>query len=775
MHYLASHAAAGGSLERLLGEPDFLLNMLPEALVPHLAMMRRGTSRAIARAYRKASGSLRGKEEPDRRAYLSTALLQEGAGDTFRKLRETATSWLWMPLWTRWTPASPSYDLFKGNSPISALETAEWGPGQTAALIGRVDSSVEVWDFESGNQLASWRPGDLKSTRSVSLFSTTDGRLLITSWMNGDLGVINLENGLEAWYRPESERGGVTALCATHCYGRPVCIVALRNLTLRMYALPSLTIILERSNATAAAIYVLKLVKIGEDHLLLSGGESMESRQHLEHSLLRIWSFPDLEPLWGDNRKERGCIRHFDVGNIAGQMLLISSQDGWRPLAIWNLVDREFLYEAKSPANQGWFIELQNEKLLIRQFGAQLGEYVSLDRICGVPSPDFRLETIRDKIPIEGESFSVVQLHGRPTLLSSILDHVSVWDLAELLAAEPSETAAGSASIMAVKALTNGQDSEETLFVGSRTGEVIALRGDTGSEEWRLELGENINIVALSYLPRTEQSLLVAADSNGAVHVIDVETQREMLPPINVGQEILALTTSEWRGQALAFMTVEHLQRSRVWAARVWNLENGKEVTGEKSKHGIFRWSLSFGEEDKAMYGLAIAKLEPSIRIAFASKYGKVMVSNFGEADPRGGRKFEEWWIPDSDGGYTRSLAVGRTADTWLLAAGTEDGKLVVWNFQTGVMNAQYSGAHFESINVLFFIEQGKILVSGGKDGRIKFWSAGLRALFDINVGEAITSATWLHSNRLAVGTNRGVLMFDVNSQRMATMTSPLR
>jgi WD40 repeat protein len=208
----------------------------------------------------------------------------------------------------------------------------------------------------------------------------------------------------------------------------------------------------------------------------------------------------------------------------------------------------------------------------------------------------------------------------------------------------------------------------------------------------------------------------------------------------------------------------------------VWDLDTGAEVTAEGSHHGIFRWSLRAGQEDKRLYGLAIGKLEAAIRVAFASSYGKVMVGNFGEPDPAAEVwDFKEWRIPNSAGGYSRSLAVGRTTDAWLLAAGTEYGQLVVWDFLTGAMSTARQGAHLGPIDVLFFNQDGKILVSGGRDGRVKFWTAGLQALFDINIGEEITTATWLDNNRLAIGTNRGALMLDINQQRMVGLIASLR
>jgi WD40 repeat protein len=768
VRHLASHAAAGRLLESLMRDEEALVRLSPASLLPHLATITEETLRATIRAYRKASVSLRSNEESDRRAYLSMAMLQEGLQHPFPELREKASSCLWMPVWARWTLASSNYAICNANSRITVAENVEWTPEKDVVLIGREDGSVEVWDILTGEQMYSWRPASRGQARHLSMISTAQGHFLVVLWVSGDLSVVSLATGREEkWQRPDSEEGKVTAFCTGLYEGRPVCVIAMRDCRLRVCDLPSLRIIKERSNATAASIYALKLSRIGEELLLFSGGDCMRDGSHIENSLLRIWSFPDLGLLWEDGRADNMLVEYIEFGYCDGRMLLIASAR-WGPFRIWDPVSRKLLYDSETSSSQRvMFVELEGKGYLVSPSGTHL----AVSRICD--GPEFYLEKIRDDIVVDGLSFSALQLHGRPILLTLLSDHICVWDLVELLVANSSDvTVRRSGLIESITALTIGRTATRELYVATNGGELVSLDRDSGIELWRVDLGAGNGIVALNYLTTEGADLLVAARHDGVILTIDPETRKNARPPIKAGDAIAALAACEWWLRVLAFVTVESRGD---WAVRVWDLNSAKEVTPHAPFSEGDRWSLRWGQEDKVLYGLAIGVSEDAIRVSFAGKYGKVMVGNFRKSleedlqDIRkaDGRTFEEWKIPISDDGYTYSLAVVRTVNVGLLAAGTDNGELIVWNYETGEAKAMRRGAHLGSIGALLFDGPGGMLVSGGHDGHVRFWTKGLNALCEINIGDRVTAATWLDPNHLAIGTNQGTLMLFVNKERM--------
>jgi WD40 repeat protein len=111
-------------------------------------------------------------------------------------------------------------------------------------------------------------------------------------------------------------------------------------------------------------------------------------------------------------------------------------------------------------------------------------------------------------------------------------------------------------------------------------------------------------------------------------------------------------------------------------------------------------------------------------------------------------------------------LAAGRYGNELLLAAGTEYGDISVLDFLNQDVKWWVPGAHVRGIPVLSFnqINNRAMLVSGGLDGVVRFWTARTGTpLLDIEIGEAITAATWVGATNLAVGTHRGVLMLQLS------------
>jgi WD40 repeat protein len=163
------------------------------------------------------------------------------------------------------------------------------------------------------------------------------------------------------------------------------------------------------------------------------------------------------------------------------------------------------------------------------------------------------------------------------------------------------------------------------------------------------------------------------------------------------------------------------------------------------------------------MLGLAAMVIGDRIRLAFASSYGKVMVGDLGRDGPvwpNYFRAYEEWGIPQTVGEYVNALACTRANDRHFLAAGTEYGRLAVWDFETGELIANRSGAHLEDIPVLAFGDLG--LVSGGQDGFVRVWSHDLETQLEIEVGHPITALAAVEGRRLAVGTSRGILLLHI-------------
>jgi WD40 repeat protein len=227
----------------------------------------------------------------------------------------------------------------------------------------------------------------------------------------------------------------------------------------------------------------------------------------------------------------------------------------------------------------------------------------------------------------------------------------------------------------------------------------------------------------------------------------------------------MALCVLDWCG-GTAFATV---RTDRRWAVRIWNLQTGEEFPTDFEENELqeYLFQLRAGEEDKTLYGLTVYQDNSSIFVAFASKYSKVLVvklDNEGQVMNRY-LAYKEWPIPHSPYySSTTSLTSCKYSRGLLLAAGTEDGHLAIWNLRTGEIISAQAGAHLNAVTALQFhpAPGQEVLVSGGGDGVLRFWTDELRELFAIEIGERVNSIAWVSVGRIAVGTNQGVLLLQL-------------
>lgn len=754
--HAAEHAAAGGTLGSVMADPLFLLTADPRRLLSTLASHGSAVPLGLVNVYRGIVHHVRDKPLDEAASYLEMSARQHGLDDLADHPSLRVVERRWRVPWTRWLPRAPSHALGAGESAVSALGAATLD-GRPVALVGRDDGSAEAWDVADDTLLGRMRPEGAGFVRNVALARAGEGPLLVASWYSGELGVLDLASG-QSWLR---RTGGETfGLCVLERAGQVVCATAAEDLGLAIRALPSLEVLVERPHATPNAVYHLAPARRGEQTVLLSAGDSLETgRDATADSRLRLWSLDRLEPLWGDGRGERGVLKQSHEAVLRGRRLVATSQDAWGPAEVWDLDQGRRVFRDTVATRYAWLHASGYDALLVAEGLGRLRVHrLSWTEEDGAPA--LSAELVADRIPIQGGHFAgPVRLHGRTVLLSSAGNHVRVWDLDELLSRGDRASADESpAEALEVMSLAAGPAGREALFAGTFS-EVVELDAATGAVRARRDLGRRARgplempmaVRGLSLWPGRDR--LVAGTANGAIHVLDLRGPRSPVRSVLAGRSLEALRTLRWQKRALAFVTVD---QGRSWSVRVWDLPSGREVPTAA------RYQLTSGQEDKEMGGLAVARVGRTVRIAFASKYAKVMVGNLAGAETPSPYGYQEWYIPDAEGEYVPALAVG--GDGLHLAAGTERGRLAVWDFGSGALHALRENAHLGEVRVVVFgtLEGREVLVSAGEDGTVRFWAPDLEPLRTIVVGEPITALAWTETNRLAAGTRRGILLLQL-------------
>jgi WD40 repeat protein len=767
--HLAEHAAAGGILGDMMGEPLYLLTADAGRLLAALTAHREGLPGSIVRAYRGVVHNLRDKPLAEAAAYLELAARQTGANALATEVAQLQLPQPWTAVWAQWRPRAPNHAIANGHSAVVAVEVSMWEKDRPVAVVGRADGSVGVYNLSDGAPLAMWNVDAVNTVRCVALHQEAGARFLAAAWNDGRFGVLDLVTR-EAVFRVREggEQGDVSALCLVQREKQTLCVTAHRDLTLAIWDVPSMTLRAEIPQATRGTVYALGIVRCGEEALLLSLNDSMHGTgKPRDESTLRLWSLDGLDCVWADGVSDGGCPHYFQTGVFLDRTLLLTSHDGWAGPEVWDLSRRKLVFRGDSATTRSWLMELSGKTLLV---DAWLGEMIVHELTFEGGGTDSRLTASTPaRLPLDGARFSdTIALHGRPMVLSAHLEHVRVWDVHELIEERPiSNLAASSADLTGVNSITTAGDGNRTIvYIGGHNG-VACCDAATGAAEWHAALRE-MNVKSMGVGTVNGMPCLVAGLADGTIRVLNAAAPTS--PPlrvISVGQQLEALSVVEWKGRTLALATVE--EGRRTWTTQIWDVGSGQRLAKEK------RYHLSAGEEDKVLHGLAALPSDHAVRFAFASKYGQVMVAELGEEIDKSswhGRDFEVWRIPQEHG-YIWSLAAGVHTESPLLACGTQSGHVVVWDFRDGRLLAFYRRAHLDGVRAVAFsgLNTG-VLASGGQDGILKLWPGGVNEGRAIDVGEPINAITWLGATALAIGTRRGVLVLHVDGRERAATPS---
>ena len=637
---LPGHAAGGRKLDELVTDPEFLLAMPPETLLPELFRLSPVT-RKIAATYRKASHLLRATEKQSKLPYLLLSALQEGAGELAEGLRKLkgAGRWSLESVWW-WRRATPSEVAVTTDDRISTFVIAESDHGQPVAVIGGYDwdvggGAVSVWDLGSGRKLA--QSGRFK-TRIPCLVVTRDrgGQIVVSGCEDGAIRIFALASGALLQEKEGAHQRSdasdfpahVNDLCVIRRDGQTVLASAGDDKALRLWSLPELHLLDERLNAHDNMVVYLASTKLGETEALISSCNWV-----LDHCLAppptaRLWNVKDLSllreiPLEGNLDGE---LKVFEFARR--QVLLLESKRN--KLELWDLETGTKLAIAPFGLSCISIVDWQGEPLIT---GIDYGEFRRLKiepakhATGGLP---YELRAVGEPVKLEGVSWvgaewkPPFEFSGRQVFASDSLDKfkIRIWDVAELMEDGPIieggrlwSMATDSSSPNLIVTLSSPNWGVE----GKDSVQVRAWDWRTAEQKWAHEFSDH-PISCLAVARTDSRSFLVAAaspsflmggDFEGSLLIYDLSLGRRLREPIRVGTDIKALTAFMMDG-ALYCAAVVGLKREdkhkvyRRNAVRIWNLDTGGEYeTRLRNKDGNWlpgspeytEWAMTFPSE----------------------------------------------------------------------------------------------------------------------------------------------------------------------------------
>lgn len=179
--HLATHAAAGASLDALLADPEYLVHAHPPELLRALTSVRTPRGRLWRSVYRTSSDVHRGLDEAGRRDVLAVDAARFGEREAAGELARTRA---WRP---RWATGSEVHTALVGSfhtsSSVEAASCVELD-GQWYAVGLSAGGRLQLWNLDTGAHQV--LPFDQQT--HLAAFCTVEGRACaVSAGRSGDL------------------------------------------------------------------------------------------------------------------------------------------------------------------------------------------------------------------------------------------------------------------------------------------------------------------------------------------------------------------------------------------------------------------------------------------------------------------------------------------------------------------------------------------------------------------------------------------------------------
>jgi len=372
---------------------------------------------------------------------------------------------------------------------------------------------------------------------------------------------------------------------------------------------------------------------------------------------------------------------------------------------------------------------------------------------------------------VHGSHWSdVIELLGRPVVVSADGQQLRIWDLRELLEVSTPVTGRSTSESFDLSdaIITQVTGNERLVAAGDDWGRVWVWE-QHGQLCWTKKIG-SAAIRGLAFSERESKPILVVASGDGNLFVIDVANGKLFGPPIKAGEDIRALTVRSIAADPLVFVSVNLGEEHYV--VRVWNLRSGEEVetrlTGRDSlgtysllrdaPEGSEPWALQqWGSyKRRTLYCVTALPRPHDTWVLIAGPGGEVLVFDLQSL-----RKINEWRVTHGTSTYVTSLAVTEDRNNVLTFAGADSGELFLHDSSSSQQIDRIIPAHRSDVADLCIgaSQTGTCVISGGSDGFVRFWTLRLESLGEIEVETPIRSLSMAGNDLLFVGTTRGVMM----------------
>jgi WD40 repeat protein len=714
--HLASHAAAAGTLERLLRDPLYLIAADPARL--QLALTAMPELSLEAHVYLGTAPYVSIDRPGDSLAALTLRARQLGAKELVRRAAASPVTQPWRVRWCLWRREQKNR-LLVADSPISTLAsgTIEDEPVIAAGLR---DGRVLLWSLRSGMQLTAPLHAHSEDVLCVAIHSP----LVISGDNKGELCISRILGESAELRRIDAHQGCLFALRVVKLAGEDVLVTAGTDEMTYVYNLPGAEERL-RSIALDGHEFVQAMAAPANDGRRLVCGMRDGALLLLD---LESGRAVEIAPADGDS------VTAVAATDENGVLLVVTGHESGK-IKVWKSGLKRWRARPL-----GEHLSAVTGLAVLQRDGFPTIVSGSEDGTLAMWRPD-TAEPIEQIEAHEGTtvaSIAVIEDRGKPLIVSAGQDRmVRIWPAAALAeGGPPYERHVSSLALCRV-------NRQELLATGTEEKEkgVIVLRDcRTGKERFRLE-GHDDLIHSMAFAEVQDGlPLLVSASEDRTVRFWDLSARQPLHD--RAGQHggiVFAVVVARGERGPIAVTACED---GRV---RRFDVLTGKPVG--RPMRGHEDWVTS----------LAVIPGKDEDVIVSGSDDGTVRFWSAARGTLLGTERAHEGWV--------KSVVAGRFGGQPVVFSGDEE-KIVVWDAVTRRRLPYDLGKYEQSVQALAITHgrRGDWLLAGGFHSHLHVYS-GLdprprvldlfAAVTDIVVGRG--------PEKVFVSTSRGVLALDLS------------
>jgi WD40 repeat protein len=612
--HLATHAAAGGLIDSLIEDVDFLICADPDRLLLALPAARSDRARLTAAVYRRCVPALRAQPPEMRASQLELTAHQLGHRHLSKQLAAAFNARPVATLWARWQTSSDHQVLGRHDYWVCSVAVSEL-EGRPVIVSGGFDAKVRRWDLATGRPVGEPLRGHKNVVSSVAASELDGHPVIVSGGGDGKIRRWDLATGQPVgeplpskgvWAvgalrgRPVIVSGGATVrvwdlatwqpvgeplrshwvhvLTVAELEGRPVIVSGDEHGTVRVWDLATWQPIGEPLRGHDGEVEAVAVAQLDQRAVIISGGAD---------ATVRVWDLENGQPIGEPLRGHGDEVSGVAVGHF-GQRAVIISGSHDATVRVWDLANGQPIGEPLRGHDgevEAVAVAQLDQRAVIISGGAD-GTVrrweMTTEQTAGKPLPGH-----------EGEIKAVAVGHcaGRAVIVSGGADAtVRVWDLTKGRRVGELMRATGAIAGVAV-----GQLGERPVIV-SGTGSLGHLDGTV--QVWDLATRRPIgkpmhHHEGLSSLAMTELEgrPVIVSGGGRAVRRWDLGTNQPIGKPLRCKSGVTTVAVGVLRGRPLIVSGHED------GTMRIWDLANGRPV-GKRLHHGHWIHAVAAAQLD---------------------------------------------------------------------------------------------------------------------------------------------------------------------------------